>query len=251
VITIHGALIAEAFAPLLAQPVLSERYQVVLYHRRGYGRSTHPQPPLPRTEHVTDCVDLMTALGIARAHIVGHSGGGWMAVELALQAPERVGTLALLEPALQLESQSDESPVARVFQAAMPRYQAGDNAGAVDAFLQFALGEGYREWLDRMVPGAFDQAVADADSQFIPFAPMPSYFRRADAERIDQPVLVVRGAETPGADQLYDCLLDWLPRGEGFVLPGANHALQMMNPHGLATALAEFFGRNPLTQTYN
>ena len=40
VVLVHGAFIADAFAPLVAEPVLSERYQLILYHRRGYAGST-------------------------------------------------------------------------------------------------------------------------------------------------------------------------------------------------------------------
>ena len=41
-------------------------------------------------------------------------------------------------------------------------------------------------------------------------------------------------------------LAEWLPRAESVTLPGATHALQMMNPAGTAALLADFFARYPV-----
>jgi pimeloyl-ACP methyl ester carboxylesterase len=46
--------------------------------------------------------------------------------------------------------------------------------------------------------------------------------------------------------QTHGSLLDWLPRAEGFVLPGATHGMQMENPRGMAEALIAFWARHPL-----
>ena len=100
VVLVHGAHIADAFAPLLAEPALAERYQLVLYHRRGFAGSTHPDGPLSITQQAADCRALMQHLSVARAHVVGHSYGGVIALQLALDAPDIVHSLALLEPAL-------------------------------------------------------------------------------------------------------------------------------------------------------
>src|SRR5438132_6697759 len=40
VLLIHGAFVAEAYAPLCAEPALAARYRLVRYHRRGWGRSS-------------------------------------------------------------------------------------------------------------------------------------------------------------------------------------------------------------------
>jgi pimeloyl-ACP methyl ester carboxylesterase len=41
VVLIHGSFIADGLRPLLAEPSLTERYQLFLYHRRGFASSTH------------------------------------------------------------------------------------------------------------------------------------------------------------------------------------------------------------------
>ncbi len=100
VLLIHGAFIAEAYAPLCAEPAVNSRYRLVRYHRRGYAGSSPVRAPFSLAEQAADCRALLRHLGIERAHVVGHSSGGVIALRLALDAPELVHSLVLLEPAL-------------------------------------------------------------------------------------------------------------------------------------------------------
>ena len=138
----------------------------------------------------------MEHLDIERAHIVGHSSGANVALQLALDAPDTVQSLALLEPALMSVPSAATS---RVFVGtAVSRYRAGDKAGAVDTFLQGVCGPGYRGVLDRRLPDGFAQYVADAAMFFEHELPALQQwsFTREDASRITQPVLAVIGAKS-------------------------------------------------------
>jgi acetyl esterase/lipase len=139
----------------------------------------------------------MRHLGIRRAHLVGHSSGGHIILQLALDAPDRVGSLAVLEPALPVaESGSKRLLSTRAFMApVLERYRAGDRAGAVDGFMRGVTGPDYRIALDRVLPGAYESAVASADTFFGQELPALKAwsFRREDARRIVQPVLAVIG----------------------------------------------------------
>jgi pimeloyl-ACP methyl ester carboxylesterase len=250
VVFIHGALIADAFRPLLAEPDLAERYRCVSYHRRGYLGSSHSADPVSIGRQAADCGGLLRHLGIERAHVVGHSYGGSIALQLALDDPDVVHSLVLLEPALV----SGDS--ARGYRDAIARnnerFTQGDAAGTVDDFLQSRFGVGYRAWLDRAAPGAFEQAVADAGTTFIQELPtlLEWRFTETEARRITQPVLAVLGGESdalwPRFGETHRLLLAWLPQADGFVLPGATHALQMQKPREMAQALARFLARHPL-----
>jgi pimeloyl-ACP methyl ester carboxylesterase len=92
----HGALIADALALLLNEPVFARHFQLISYHRRGFAGSTHPQQALSMSAHASDCRALLDWLRVDRAHVVGHSLGGVIALQLALDAPEKVHTLTLL-----------------------------------------------------------------------------------------------------------------------------------------------------------
>src|SRR5438094_724696 len=100
VVFIHGAFIADTFRPLVGAPSLAGGYQLVTYRRRGYGGSSRTLGPISAERQAADCSGLLRHLGVQRAHIVGHSWGGSFALQLALDSPEVVHSLALLEPAL-------------------------------------------------------------------------------------------------------------------------------------------------------
>jgi pimeloyl-ACP methyl ester carboxylesterase len=249
VLLIHGALIAEAYEPLCRQPALA-RYRLVRYHRRGYAGSSQVTAPFSIAQQAADCRALLRHLGIERAHVVGHSSGGVMALRLALDVPEVVHSLILLEPAL-LDVPSG-AQLGEVLAPILQRYGAGDKEGAADSFLRWAIEPDYRSWLDRMIPGAYEQSVAAADTFF--GVELPSlqewYFTRQDARRITQPVLGVFGSESasiwPGWNEVHERLREWLPQAEPAVLAGSNHALEAKDPRGVAEAMVPFLARHPL-----
>jgi pimeloyl-ACP methyl ester carboxylesterase len=249
VLLVHGALIADAFAPLLAEPALTERYRLIQYHRRGYAGSSRVDRPVSIEQQAADARAVLRHAGVERAHIAGHSYGGAVALQLAVDAPETVHSLALLEPGLLLMV-----PSADQFFAAMgpilETYQAGDKAAAIDGFLRGVLGPDYRSALDTVLPaGWLEQAVADADTSFGMDLPTLQEwsFSRELAGRITQPVVSVLGAESaPVFVEVHELVQQWLPQAEPFILPGATHALQMQNPRDMAEALAGFFARHPL-----
>lgn len=250
VVLVHGGHIADAFAPLLREPALTQRYRLIMYHRRGYAGSTHPDGPMSVEQQAADCRALMQQLGVPRAHLVGHSSGGQIPLQLALDAPDMVHSLALLEPVLL--SVPSAPQLMEAMGPVVQMYEAGDKSGAVDGFLKTVTNPEYRSVLDRVLPGAFEQAVADADTFFELELPAISQwsFTRADAGRITQPVLAVLGGDShtlwPGWVEVHRLVQNWLPQTETFVLEGATHALQMMNPRGMASGLAGFFARHPL-----
>src|SRR5258706_7248086 len=76
-------------------PEFSKHYQVLIYDHRGLGRSDKPDAPYSTRGFAEDCAALMDALGIGRAHILGHSMGGRVAQWLAVDPPGKVRSLVL------------------------------------------------------------------------------------------------------------------------------------------------------------
>jgi pimeloyl-ACP methyl ester carboxylesterase len=251
-ILIHGGIVGDAFAPVFREPALTERYHLIRYHRRGFGGSARPAGPVTTGQQAADCLGLMRYLGIERAHIGSYSYGGAIALQLALDAPGAVHTLALFEPFL-LEGITDPAAlefVGKTGQTAYERYAAGDAAGAIDAFSRGAFGPDYSAALERALPGARAQAVADADALFRVELPEIQQWR-LDSEavrRLTQPVLSVYHHEPAwaGFRLMHDFVLSLLPQTETFVLPATTHLLQMVNPSAAAAALAGFLARHPL-----
>jgi pimeloyl-ACP methyl ester carboxylesterase len=154
-------------------------------------------------EQAGDALALMDRLGIEAADLVGHSLGATIALEVALTAPERVRSVVLMEPLL-LFALTPESAqfVAETAAVAVPRYAQGDRAGAVDAWLSGAFGEGFREILECALPGAFEQAARDADAAFGVEMPSLQAWPRGpdDVGAVTVPALSVvnEGAAWPG-----------------------------------------------------
>jgi pimeloyl-ACP methyl ester carboxylesterase len=251
VLLIHPGIFADWFTPLFQERVLTSRYRLVHYHRAGCAGSSHVVGPMSLSRQAAHGRSLLQHLGISRAHVVGHSSSGNVALQLALDAPDVVQSLALLEPALMSVPSAATS---RVFLGtAVQLFRGGDKSGAVDTFLRGTCGPGYRTTLDQVLPHAFAQHVADAETFFEQELPALQQwsFRQEDARRIIQPALAVVGARSLELDPIWgerhQLLLDWLPNVEPFVLPDATHLLQVTNPSGIAKGLAAFFARHALT----
>jgi pimeloyl-ACP methyl ester carboxylesterase len=132
---------------------------------------------------------------------------------------------------------------------AVQRYRAGDKDAAVDIFFRSVLGPCYRAALDHGLPGAYQQALADADAFFTQEMPAIQQwpFTEDDAHRIHQPALAILGTASPAIfAERHKLLLHWLPNAEPLNLPGLTHLLHIQDPAAVADALAGFFARHPI-----
>ncbi|HEX6508731.1 MAG TPA: alpha/beta hydrolase [Chloroflexota bacterium] len=247
VVFIHGAFIADSFRPLMSEPSLADHYELILYHRRGYAGSSRASGRVSPAQQAEDCSRLLWHLGVERVHVVGHSWGGCFALQLALDFPELVHSLAVLEAGLMTgaSGRAYRESLIRVEQ----RFHEVGPATVADSFLK-ARWPGYRPHLDRILPGAFERAVADAGTTFGPDLGLLDWtFGEAEAGRITQPTLVVLGGDSESLDPRFPetrrLLLQWLPNAEDFVLPGKTHFMQVEKPREMAEALSRFFARYP------
>jgi pimeloyl-ACP methyl ester carboxylesterase len=78
-------------------PALADSYRVICPDLRGHGWSGWPDDGDFRKPRLADdTVALMDALGVPRAHVIGHDWGAWTGMLLALEHPARVQTLLAL-----------------------------------------------------------------------------------------------------------------------------------------------------------
>ncbi len=260
VVLLHGGLLADENTPLLKEPALTNSFRVVNYHRRGFAGSEHPEGKAQIADQVADCKALLEHLGIERTHVLGHSLGGTIAIQLALTHPDLVVDLALMEPAImgaiakaEARNNPDAAASQEAFRAGMMEvykiYATGDKRAALQAFLETRAGEAFRGVLDWLTTtGEFDQAVADADT-FLEVE-MPAAFAwdlsPEEAAKLTQPVLSVLGAHSPiRAQKVHEALKRWVPQTELAELPNAEHALPLMDPPGIAQVVADWFVKHP------
>lgn len=74
---------------------LAERHRVLAFDNRGAGRTDKPDAPYTMAMLADDTAGLLRALDVPRAHVVGFSLGGRIAMELAVRHPEIVDRLVL------------------------------------------------------------------------------------------------------------------------------------------------------------
>jgi pimeloyl-ACP methyl ester carboxylesterase len=243
-------VVADGFLPLVSEPALADRHQLIRYHKRGWCGSTDAGAPVSVADHAADAAALLDRLGVPRAHIAGHSSGGAVALQLALDHPERVQTLALLELSLL------KLPACNAFLdeagPALAAYAAGDHARAVAMFMTTVSGldsSAARALLEDRIPGAAAQAVEDADTFFGVELPalIEWEFGAEQASAIDRPVLSVLGSETePAWVETAEFLRVSLPDVDELTVDGVGHLLHIQSPEPVARGMAEFLERNAM-----
>jgi pimeloyl-ACP methyl ester carboxylesterase len=246
-------VVADGFLPLVSERSLAARYQLITYHKRGWVGSTHTAAPVSVADHATDAAALLDHLGIGCAHIAGHSSGAAVALQLALDRPEVVHTLTLLE--LSLLSVPSAAGFLQKVGPAFEAYGAGQHETALAVFMSAASGlewETCRAVLDDRIPGAVPQAVEDADTFFgVELPALGAWtFGAEQAAAISQPILSVLGTDTePLWVEVAGLLRSWFKQVEDCTIEGAGHLLHMQHPEPVARCIAAFFGRHPLTNS--
>src|SRR5262249_10147597 len=150
--------------------------------------------------------------------------GANVALEVARMAPGRVHSLALLEPPLPWAMQSESLAVMlEVIGSAMHLFMTGDVAGAVEEWLNGAVGPGWQAVIEREIRGGLAQVIADGPTALgLEGAALQTWaFGPDDLRAITQPTLAIYHVDTRFAifDEVQQVLLRLLPRAESLIVP--------------------------------
>lgn len=247
VVLVQTALTADELAPLAKHLVVRGAYRAIVYHRRGYARSSPVQGPGSVARDSVDCRGLIDALGLGRVHVVGYSYSGAVGLQLAADAAEHVQTLTLIEPP------PVHVPSSAEFWTANARLQevrrARGPGAALDEFLALVIGSDWRKEIEQRLPGAAAQMQRDTTTFFDTDLPalLSWRFDAEDACRINCPVLHIGGSDSgPWFAEVRDLILTWLPQSEDVLLTGADHSLALTHAPQVADTLADFLGRHAI-----
>lgn len=217
-------------------------HRVVAIDFPGFGDSPLPDTPLSGRVLVDSVLDVMNALDIAQADVVGNSMGGWVSLQLALRAPERVRSLFLLDPAFMFGLPDD------ALAATVARGSAPKNLEGMRAYVGRVYGrapESERQistMLEKSLRGNRHTGV-DAMAAFIK---ADGAIPEAELGSINVPALIVHGSKdgVVPADQFHR--LDGLmPRSERREVGGIGHAMQEEAPIAFADLLRDFPDTQP------
>ncbi|MFS8097398.1 alpha/beta hydrolase [Lentzea alba] len=236
VVLLHGSGSSlEGFERVAA--LLSSSCDVIRPDLPGFGR-TGPRPDRDyrvRT-YARTIASFMTALHVPRFAVAGNSLGGNIAWNLALDAPERVDGLVLVnatgypEKSLPAGLRLARNPLLRpVLRRWLPR-------GATERGLREAVGPKSSIVDDAMVDRVYALTSRPGNlSAFVDFANTDQPDRSGEITRIKVPTLVLRSAEIDGQHFARD-----IPGAQERVHPDGGHLLPEEYPDWVAAAIAEF-----------
>ena len=242
VLLMHAGGTGEWFAPVFDEPVL-DGVRLVEIRRAGYGDSSTPDKHLTFADHTRQARTLLREIGIERATWVGHSSSASMALQAAIDSPEAVERLVLLEPAPSPAGPSSEELVRTAVGPAIGAAQAGDVRGATDAFMTGVCGP---DWADLVREGlgddALERVVRDARFFFADevVAAMEWPIDETTAARVTAPTTFVYGdaPATRAHEETTRQLAAWVPGAELVALPGVGHAMPLEDPTAVAELIA-------------
>jgi pimeloyl-ACP methyl ester carboxylesterase len=234
---------------------LSHRYRVHAMDLPGFGGSSKPaRAPYGAPFFARTVVAAMDALGIERAHVVGNSMGGRVALEIGLEHPERVGGLALLCPAVAFVRR-DWHPVVRVLRPELGMLPHSLGRGRIER--QFWSLFADRDLVD---PSVADIAVDEFERIYRSAGARLAFLSSARAIYLERPF--GRGGFYPRLAGLappamfvwssHDKLIPpelgahverWLPGSEHILLEGCGHVPQVERPDRTNGLLERFFAR--------
>lgn len=219
--------------------------RAIAYDRRGFGETIAPPEP---HDAVADLWAVADALAPGdRVHLVGCSQGGRIALDAALQAPQRVASLSLIAPAVSGAPAGEPPPTAA---AKMEKIEAAETAGALDQVnaLEAEL------WLDGVlaepgrVGGPLRDLFLDMNGRALgagdvgPEAATGSAYDRLG--EVQAPTLVIWGdLDFPHIQARCRHLVEAIPGARGKVIDGAAHLPVLESPLRVGRLVAEFLRR--------
>ena len=119
IVYLHGLGTTCHAADGLVGAGLSPRFRVIAPDLRGRGLSDKPDTGYEMRERAADVIGLMDALGLERAVLAGHSGGGHVAYYLGAEYPDRVERIVAVDIGAELDEEAVEQvrPAIEMFEA--------------------------------------------------------------------------------------------------------------------------------------
>jgi pimeloyl-ACP methyl ester carboxylesterase len=221
-------------------PMLAEGFRVVRPDLRGYGETPLPDGPFV---YAADVAELLGALAIDRAHVIGVSMGGHVALDLALARPELVDRLVLVGPGI--DGWQHDLALTAAWEEEEEAWARGD--------LDDVAWVNVRTWLDgptrredevpqalrrrvyEMQRAALDHENPNAEGGWL----TPS--RRERLGDVTSPTLVLVGAlDQRDFRRIARFLADEIPGAQFEELPGVAHLPPLERPEAFARTVIGF-----------
>jgi len=253
VLLLHGLGGAKTSFFDTAAALSNAGYRVHALDFPGFGFSSKPATAAYSARYFAETVvGVMDELGIERAHLVGNSMGGRVALEVGLRTPERVGGLALLCPAVAFVKRGLH-PIVRLLRPEFGLLPHKLRRATVERqfWSLFADPDTIDPSVADVVVDEFQRIYASAGARFAflsaarniyldaPFGKNGFYPRLAELEAPALFVWASHDALIPAGFKRH--VAQWLPSAEQIVIDGCGHVPQVERPEQTNGILRRFF----------
>jgi 3-oxoadipate enol-lactonase len=218
-------------------PDLAAHFRILRYDSRGHGGSEVPRGPYTIEQLAADATALLSSLEIPRTHFVGISMGGAVAQQVALDAPERIASLTLIDTTAGYGDADAKLFLARAAQA-----RERGMKDLADGTLARWLGERFRkrhpeqaERIRALVASAHPEGFAASCEA------LAAFDVRTRLSEIDAPTLVLVGENDPSTPPAMSRdLANGIKDARLEVVPDAAHLPIVEQKQFVTNALATF-----------
>ncbi|MDP1850339.1 MAG: alpha/beta fold hydrolase [Solirubrobacteraceae bacterium] len=238
-----------------AAAALSRRYRVHALDLPGFGASAKPATaPYTARWFAETVLAAMDELGIERAHVVGNSMGGRIAIEVGLRRPERVASLGLLCPAVAFVKRTYH-PVVRLMRpelGLLPHRFAREKV-AEHFWNLFADPDGIDPSMADVVVDEFQRIYASPGGRIAFLSAARNIYLEAPygkdgfygrLSQLEPPALFVWGSHDRVIPPAFGRhVARWLPSAEQIVLEGCGHVPQVERAEQTSDLLEAHFAR--------
>ena len=218
------------------------RHRTARYDTRGYNRTTTEAVPFSNR---ADAIAVLDAAGIHRAVLVGCSRGGSIALDTALEYPDRVSGLVWVCGGVSGADVEDDPEAMALFDRQEPLYEAKDWAALADLDVQIWVdgvgqpagraAESVRALVRQMCLETYAKELEEG--QPVPLDP-PAVGRLGE---LRVPVLAIVGLlDLPSTSTTASMLVDGAPNARRIDLPGVAHLPSLERPTWFTEALGAF-----------
>jgi 3-oxoadipate enol-lactonase len=230
VVLLHESVVdSRIWDPFLRR--VQGRLRTIRYDQRGYGRSPMWDGPY---SPVDDLISVLDAAGVDKAALVGTSRGGRIAIDAAIERPERVSALVLAVSGvagrpLNVEGTPEQEA----------RWEAAEERGDVAELAELDMEIWAPMGVDDELRAMFVEN-AEASNADDPAVEQPSIGRLGG---IAAPTLVITaGRDVPDLEEVGDLLAREIPAARRAAIAEADHMIQWRAPEELAQLVLDFLG---------
>jgi (E)-2-((N-methylformamido)methylene)succinate hydrolase len=223
--------------------VLSRSFRVVRYDLRGHGKTSKVPGPYSLEMFADDAAELLEHLGVACAHVAGHSLGGMIAITLAGRYAQRVDRLAVLSAAAGRTEEERRKVMERIALIA---------SGIPGDHFKNSLSRWFTDEFQAANPELMEQYAA-RNRENDPACYAAAYTVLATGEvgpelpRIKAPTLVVTGEHDLGSNpRMARFIHAGIAGSELRILPRLRHSILVEAPPTVAGLLEPFFQGRPV-----